>query len=40
VNILVPASLRRAWKTEAALNDTTITDMIIQAMLARDLKAG
>jgi hypothetical protein len=38
VNILVPASLRRAWKTEAAAKDTTITDMILDAMRARAAK--
>lgn len=32
VNILVPASVRRAWKTAAANSDTTITDMILEAM--------
>ena len=38
VNILVPASLRRAWKTEAAQNDTTITDMILSAMRAQKIQ--
>jgi len=32
VNILVPASVRRAWKAAAANSDTTITDMILEAM--------
>ena len=32
VNILVPASVRRAWKTAAANSDTTIADMILEAM--------
>lgn len=40
VNILVPASLRRAWKTEAARGDTTITDLILKAMLARNSEPG
>lgn len=40
INILVPASVRRAWKTEAASSDTTITDMILHAMRARGAKAG
>ena len=40
INILVPASVRRAWKTEAAAGDTTITDMILSAMRARNSKAG
>jgi hypothetical protein len=35
VNILVPASLRRAWKTEAARGDTTVTDLILKAMAER-----
>ena len=35
VNILVPASVRRTWKTEAAAHDTTITDLILAAMAAR-----
>ena len=32
VNILVPASVRRTWKSAAANTDTTITDMILEAM--------
>lgn len=40
INILVPASVRRGWKTEAAASDTTITDMILQAMRDRGAKAG
>lgn len=32
VNILVPASVRRAWKSTAANSDTTVTDMILEAM--------
>lgn len=32
VNILVPASVRRAWKSAAANTDTTVTDMILNAM--------
>ena len=32
VNILVPASVRRAWKSAAANADTTVTDMILEAM--------
>ena len=39
VNIIVPASLRRAWKTEAAQKDTTITDMILSAMQARKIQS-
>jgi hypothetical protein len=38
VNILVPANVRRAWKTEAAQKDTTITDMILNAMRDRPAK--
>ena len=32
VNINVPASVRRHWKTFAAQNDKQITDLIIEAM--------
>ena len=39
VNILVPASVRRAWKTEAAQKDTTITDMILHAMRAQKIQS-
>jgi len=38
VNILVPASVRRAWKTEAAQKDTTVTDLILKAMRDRTAK--
>ena len=32
VNILVPASTRKAWKTAGLRVDKTVTDMIVEAM--------
>lgn len=35
VNLLVPASLRKRWKAAALEADTTVTDLIIEAMNQR-----
>lgn len=32
VNLLVPASVRKRWKTAAVAADTTLTELIVAAM--------
>jgi hypothetical protein len=32
VNLQVPASVRKAWKTAALREDVTVTDLIVRAM--------